>query len=74
MIEKVQIKVLRFLRILIKINFICIGIWKMYWTKQFPEIKYNEISQNFTILLLSSFLSYFVFREIKKIQFRDHPL
>jgi hypothetical protein len=32
--------------ILIKTDTKCIGIWKIYWTKQFREIKSNEISRN----------------------------
>jgi hypothetical protein len=57
----------------------CTGIWKIYITKQFREIiytkfrerKYNEISLNFA--KLNHFRRYFVFRDIKKIIFRDHP-
>jgi hypothetical protein len=32
---------------LIKIDSLCIGIWKIYLTNQFRERKYNEISQHF---------------------------
>jgi hypothetical protein len=39
-------------------------IWKIYITKQFREIKYNEISRN-----QNHFRRYFVFREIKKSYF-----
>jgi hypothetical protein len=33
---------------LILIPNVLLGIWKIYWTKQFREIKFNEISWNFT--------------------------